>query len=83
MDERIHLCVKSMILQVSESLHFFQFVLAGIKDLQDYIILLYKNVYEEALRSPTSSIQDDTEWGATIWKDHILETISTKRLSAQ
>ena len=36
-----------MILQVSESLHF-QFVLTGIKDLQDYV---YKNVYEEALRN--------------------------------
>ena len=42
-----------MILQVSESLHF-QFVLTGIKDLQDYV---FKNVYEEALRSDNIEVR--------------------------
>ena len=42
-----------MILQMSESLHF-QFVLTGIKDLQDYV---FKNVYEEALRSDNIEVR--------------------------
>ena len=42
-----------MILQMSASLHF-QFVLTGIKDLQDYV---FKNVYEEALKSDNIEVR--------------------------